>query len=884
MTTSLAPESGTRPDQQARKDRSGLVRRMVSVPWARELLIVLAFCLLTAAMTWPSVLHMRDAVSGRNDPYLTAYTLWWDYHATFTEPLNLYNANILYPHRYTLAFSEHCYGIALVFFPLFALGLRPLTVHGIAAFLGIALSGYGAFRLARTLTASAGVAWTAGIMFAFMPYRFGMMGQLMYLFSVWVPLLFEALVLFTRARTPRRATWLGVTFFMLGLSTMSWFLLSVIPFTLAAAILLTRYQLWRNREFWLRGAAALGVASLLLGPFVLPYYLASRLYGFKRRIDEVKAHSAHAVSWLVAEGRNNLWRGMGTSFEDSNKFQMFPGLSLILLPLAEVFLIGTPTIRSPGNQNIARVKWVRRLDVILVLAFAFTVLALGLETTHAFHKLFFRHLRADRMLAFLAIAVIARLCVAYPRFLQRGEGANLVETIRSPRRSEAFWLGIILTIVGFLYSIGWNSFVYRLLYEFMPGFKSMRAPMRGALFAYLGLALLAGLGAKRLAERLSQWRVRILPSAVFVTICALFLFESNALPFYFLRGEVDPDEVTLRLKNTSMRGGIAYLPMTLDLNHQYTLRAADHLKPLITATSSFMPPLAEQIERMTREGTISQQFMDTLEGIPTSYLVVENALIEPGRKADYSAFLSAAVATDRLRFVNRFDGKNDLYAVTKIEPGARSEAALPPELKLREWASLIDQDPTNLLGRFQQWSQTIYRMHLATSGQMPRYADFMNSARTVGRGVIEGQPTEARQLETKLRELAEEWIRQSAFTKVYDQLDNAHYVDRLSQNAGLSLDSAERSALIDGLAAGHETRATVLLKIASQPNFAEREDNRSVVLLYYFAFLRRNPDDAPDRNLDGFNFWMHEIERHGPAKLVDAFKVSGEFQHDVQHQ
>jgi hypothetical protein len=884
MTTSLAPESGTRPDQQARKDRSGLVRRIVRVAWARELLIVLAFCVLTAVMTWPTVLHMRDAVSGRNDPYLTAYTLWWDYHATFTDPLNLYNANILYPHRYTLAFSEHCYGIALVFFPLFALGLRPLTVHGIAAFLGIALSGYGAFRLARTLTASAGVAWTAGIMFAFMPYRFGMMGQLMYLFSVWVPLLFEALVLFTRERTPRRATWLGVTFFMLGLSTMSWFLLSAIPFTLAAAILLTRHQLWRSREFWLRGAAALGIASLALGPFVLPYFLASRLYGFKRRIDEVRAHSAHVVSWLVAEGRNNLWRGMGSSFEDSNRFQMFPGLSLILLPLAELFLIGTPTIRSPGSQDIARVKWVRRLDVILVLAFALSVLALGLETTHVFHKLFFRHLRADRMLAFLAIAVIARLCVAYPKFMQRGEGANLIETVRSPRRSEAFWLGGILTFVGFFYSIGWNSFFYRLLWEFMPGFKSMRAPMRGALFAYLGLALLAGLGAKRLAEHLSQWRARILPSAVFVTICALFLFESNALPFYFLRGEVDPDEVTLRLKNTNMRGGIAYLPMTLDLNHQYTLRAADHLKPLITATSSFMPPLAEQIERMTREGSISLQFMDTLEGIPTSYLVVENGLVEPGRKADYSAFLAAAVAADRLRFINRFDGKNDLYAVTKTEPEARSEAALPSELKLREWASLIDQDPTNLLGRFQEWSRTIYRMQFVASGQIPRYADFMNSARTIGRGVIEGQPTEDRQLETKLREFAEEWTKRSTFTRIYDQFDNAQYVDRLSQNAGLSLDSAERSALIDGLSAGHETRATVLLKIARQPKFVEQEDNRSVVLLYYFAFLRRNPDDAPDRNLDGFNFWLHELERHGPAKLVDAFKASGEYQHDVKHQ
>ena len=326
-----------------------------------------------------------------------------------------------------------------------------------------------------------------------------------------------------------------------------------------------------------------------------------------------------------------------------------------------------------------------------------------------------------------------------------------------------------------------------------------------------------------------------------------------------------------------MRGGIAYLPMTLDLNHQYTLRAADHLKPLITATSSFMPPLAEQIERMTGDGVVPPQFMDLLERIPASYLVVENELIVPGRRADYAAFLAPAVVAHRLRFVNRFDGKNDLYAVTRTEPEAKSEAALPPELNLREWASLIDKDPTNLLGRFQNWSQTLYRIHLATSGEIPRYADFMSDARTIGRGVMEGQVAEEGQMETNLGEFTEEWTRRIAFTRIYDQFDNAQYVERLSQNAGLSLDSAERSALIDGLSAGHETRATVLLKMSRHPRFVEKENNRSLVVLYYFAFLRRGPGDAPDQNLDGLNFWVRELEHHEPAKLVEAFKASGEY-------
>src|SRR3712207_8212878 len=59
--------------------------------------------------------------------YLVTWIMWWDYHQTFRDPLNLFHANTFYPLSYTLAFSEHCYGLALLFFPLFALGDRKST-------------------------------------------------------------------------------------------------------------------------------------------------------------------------------------------------------------------------------------------------------------------------------------------------------------------------------------------------------------------------------------------------------------------------------------------------------------------------------------------------------------------------------------------------------------------------------------------------------------------------------------------------------------------------------------------------------------------------------------------------------------------------------------
>lgn len=830
---------------------------------------------MTCVMTWPYVTRLRDAVAGPGDPYLVSWIMWWDYHQTFHDPLNLFHANVFYPYRYSLAFSEHCYGLSLPFFILFALGFRPLTVHAVAMFFGFALSGYAGFRLARTLTGSYGIAWVAGIIFAFVPYRFNMMAQLVYLFSIWIPLVFEALILFARERSRKRAMWLGFAFFMLGLTSVSWFLLSLIPLAIYAAILLTRYDLWRERDFWRRGAVAIGVALLGLMPFMLPYYIVSKMYGFKRRIEDVKAHSAMPYHWLVAEGRNKLWAGMGATIPEAWKFQMFPGLMSVLLPLAEL-LLGSPVRRKARvtEEEPRRRKWVRWLDLLAVAGLILSVPALGFDETPAFGNVFRRHLTSERTLTFLSVVVIARLCLSYPEFLRRGEGANLIETLRSEHRSDAFWLGMLLAVIGFFYSIGWNFFFYRILYDVMPGFRSMRAPMRGAVFAYLGLAILAGVGASRLAELIGRWRKRVRPVAVYAGICVLLLVELNAAPLFFIRGDVFPDAVTLRLKATRMRGGIAYLPAGVEFNQRYMLRAADHAKPLIVATSGFNPPYVDQIEKMTAADPVSSELMDLLEQIPASYLVVANQLVVADRKADFEAFVVHALVSGRLRFINRFDERDDLYAVVKSEPESKSEAPLPAGLSIRDWAAKIHEAPINLLDH-PKWSQQLYRIYMVSSGTMPRYNEYLSDLKTIGRGIVLGSENQDQQFEDNLRRWLADWTNREAFTKAFGGLDNAQYVDRLVDNAGIFIHPAQRVAMVTGLSNAQETRSTVLLKIVQDPRFIEKEKYRSLLLLHYFGYLRRNPDDPPDRDLTGFNFWLRSAD---PARLSTAFKNSPEYQ------
>jgi len=53
------------------------------------------------------------------------------------------------------------------------------------------------------------------------------------------------------------------------------------------------------------------------------------------------------------------------------------------------------------------------------------------------------------------------------------------------------------------------------------------------------------------------------------------------------------------------------------------------------------------------------------------------------------------------------------------------------------------------------------------------------------------------------------------------------------------------------------------------------------VLMQYFGYLRRNPNDLPDADFSGYNFWLNKLDSFGGnfvnADMVKAFLVSGEY-------
>lgn len=665
-------------------------------PIVREFLIFLAFLGLTVLMTWPWVLHLRDAVPDAGDPYAISYFLWWDYHQTFHAPLHLFEATILYPYHHTLAFGEFDYGVSLLFFPLFALGFQPVTVFSIAAFLSFPFTGYGTFRLARTFSGSTAIAWIAGIVIAFLPFRFHHLSHLHLIFAGWIPLLFEALIRFARQRSWPRAAWLGVAFLMNGLTCTSWLILTIIPLCISAALLLAKNRAWVDPKFWLRSVATVALASLLLLPFLLPLRRVAAEHGFTRTPEEVRQYSAHLINWLAVDDRNKVWRGLGAE-GNMTEMVLFPGLLAPLLALAAFLLppFGSKqTIESerspesgehslprtnddpPGYQRILLIL----LDSTAIISAVVAVLTLGSET---FRLRLFGHVVLSatgptRSLGILVIAVFIRCLIAYPRVLRRALGGdrNLSASFNSPARSELFGHALVWILIGFAGSFGLNFFFHKFLYDNVSVFRGMRAATRWAMICYVGLALLAGLGAHRFADVVgARWKKFGKP-AVYAVVVVAILFELHAAPLKMIRGEVDPDALTLDLKSRKMNGGIVELPMGDDTDHLYMLRAADHLHPVVNGKYSFVPPLQIEIQQLTEARPIPDRLLDLFESTPVSYVTLHHEFLSAGEEEAMQRFLDRGVATGRLRFVKTFDAgvvdgvsqRNDLYAVTMTEP------------------------------------------------------------------------------------------------------------------------------------------------------------------------------------------------------------------------
>src|SRR5436190_5424119 len=101
------------------------------------------FAVLAIAETWPLGSHPAQLSRNDNDDtVLNEWTLSWIAHQATRSPLHVFDGNIFYPERNTIAYSESMIVQSAMALPLRSLGASPVLTYNLLLIIGFALSGW----------------------------------------------------------------------------------------------------------------------------------------------------------------------------------------------------------------------------------------------------------------------------------------------------------------------------------------------------------------------------------------------------------------------------------------------------------------------------------------------------------------------------------------------------------------------------------------------------------------------------------------------------------------------------------------------------------------------------------------------------------------------
>lgn len=296
-------------------------------------LVVAAALLITVVMTWP--LAIRGASAGRVDSGDGQFSIWnvaWVARTLVVDPRGLYDANIFYPHRGTLAWSEANIGAGVLAVPFYwASGGNPYVAHNAVVFIAFVLALTGTYSLARHLTGHRGGAAVAAVGFAFCPYVFSHTAHIQLLMTAGLPYSLLALHRFVERQTAARAAALGLALAAQALSCGYYGIFAGLLAGYGVLFYAASRGLWRHWRFWAGAAFAAALSIAIVLPFFLPYLELQQGAGFARSLDDSRRWSANWRSYVASGTWAHRWL---LAYLDPWVEVLFPGIVTTVLGLA----------------------------------------------------------------------------------------------------------------------------------------------------------------------------------------------------------------------------------------------------------------------------------------------------------------------------------------------------------------------------------------------------------------------------------------------------------------------------------------------------------------------------------------------------------------------
>lgn len=328
-------------------------------------IILIFYSVITLLMTYPLILNMGSGIKDTGDPLLSSWIMAWNVEKiTSLDFENIFNANIFFPHKRTIVYSEFLFTQSLIALPALIASENPIFAQNFVILFSFLTSGLGMYFLARYLTKNAFGGIIAGVVYAFSPFMLSHLSHLQILTAGGIPLAFLFLHKFFEDEQYKHIL-LFTVFFLLSALANGYYGLYLLLF---AGLYIFLYIILRKKfgdwRFWIKIATLALLALVVAGPVVHQYMVVRKEMGFVRSIGSY----ADLTSFLSTAPYNRLY-GHVTARFSKPEGQLFPGI-------VAVFLAATGIIHSLKKKR-GKIPFiqtpVRFYSLVLLLSFLFTL-------------------------------------------------------------------------------------------------------------------------------------------------------------------------------------------------------------------------------------------------------------------------------------------------------------------------------------------------------------------------------------------------------------------------------------------------------------------------------------------------------------------------------
>ena len=295
-------------------------------------LVVAGFAVLTALVLRPLPWHLSTLVYNpeNNDGQFSVWNVAWVARALWRNPFHVLDANIFYPHRWTLAYSELNLFAGAIASPAYWLTGSAYAAHNFALLASFVMSGTGMYYLCREVSGDRRAAAVSAIAFAFCPHVFAHLPHIQLLMTAGLPFSLLAFHRLVDRPTPGRGATLGLAMAAQAYACAYYSVFVLLMVGFAVLLLAWLRGSWTSTAYWKAVGVGAFVSILLSVPLIVTAVFLQQS-GFTRTLQGSRQYVA---DWRAYLASGNLLHAWMLAYLGHWKEVLFPGFLGVVFGVA----------------------------------------------------------------------------------------------------------------------------------------------------------------------------------------------------------------------------------------------------------------------------------------------------------------------------------------------------------------------------------------------------------------------------------------------------------------------------------------------------------------------------------------------------------------------